>query len=81
MARSDDRLTPREREVLEGLCSGLACKEIAARLGLSPRTIDVHRTSIYRALGVHCLAQVINRAILRGLYDPWAALNAAEERS
>ncbi len=70
----DDRLTSREREVLELLCAGYVAKEIAAKLGISPKTVDAHRTSIYRLLDVHTIAGLINRAILRGLYDPRAAL-------
>jgi two-component system, LuxR family, response regulator FixJ len=45
-------LSPREREVLGLLLEGLTNKEMGARLGLSPRTVDVHRTNILKKLGV-----------------------------
>ncbi|MFO0590327.1 MAG: helix-turn-helix transcriptional regulator [Polyangiaceae bacterium] len=47
-------LTPRQRDVTALLVStGLSCKEIAARLGLSEGTIRTHMERIYRAFGVH----------------------------
>ncbi|MEK2474559.1 ATP-binding protein [Streptomyces noursei] len=45
-------LTTREREVAELAASGVRTREIAERLTLSPRTIDVHLTRVYRKLGV-----------------------------
>ena len=46
-----DRLTPRERQMVEGLCLGKANKEIARDLGLSEPTIKLHMKSLYRKLG------------------------------
>ena len=43
---SPDVLTSRETEVLRGLAEGKSNKEVAARLGISPRTIDAHRAHI-----------------------------------
>ena len=45
-------LTGREREVLRLVAQGLRTGEVAAELGLSPRTVDVHLRAIYRKLGV-----------------------------
>jgi NarL family two-component system response regulator YdfI len=45
-------LTDREREVLEGMASGERSKEIAARLGITERTVKAHLASIYNKLGV-----------------------------
>jgi DNA-binding NarL/FixJ family response regulator len=45
-------LTPREREVLELLATGLANKQIARRLGITERTVKAHLTSIFGELGV-----------------------------
>ena len=45
-------LTGREREVLRLVAQGLRTGEVAAALGLSPRTVDVHLRAIYRKLGV-----------------------------
>jgi len=58
-------LTPREREVSVYLVNGLSCKEIAAQLRISHRTVEVHRGSIMRKLGVKNTAEMVSRIILR----------------
>jgi RNA polymerase sigma factor (sigma-70 family) len=57
------RLTPRERDVLEQAARGLHAKEIAAALGISPRTVEVHKTRIMEKLGVRNLAELVRFAI------------------
>jgi RNA polymerase sigma factor (sigma-70 family) len=57
------RLTAREREVLEHAAQGLHAKEIAAALGISPRTVEVHKTRIMDKLGVRNLAELVRFAI------------------
>ena len=64
-----DRLTTRQREVLALLVSGLGNKEIAARLGVSPKTVMHHTTAIYRTLGVRGRAEAAVLAIRAGLVD------------
>lgn len=46
------RLTPREREVLAGLLRAQSSKEIARRIGINPKTVDVHRANLMKKLGV-----------------------------
>jgi len=58
-----DRLTAREREVLEQAAQGLHAKEIAAALGISPRTVEVHKTRIMEKLGVRNVAELVRFAI------------------
>jgi DNA-binding NarL/FixJ family response regulator len=53
-----DELTRREREVAQLICSGMKRKEIAERLRISTRTVDVHLTRIYRKTGVHSNTQL-----------------------
>ncbi|MGE0482417.1 MAG: response regulator transcription factor [Phycisphaerae bacterium] len=53
------RLTPREHEVLAHLVRGSAPKETAAALGLSRKTVDVHRGHILMKLGVASVAEVV----------------------
>jgi two-component system response regulator DctR len=47
------RLTPREMEILEHIKSGKSSKHIARELGISPKTVDVHRAHIMRKLNIH----------------------------
>jgi RNA polymerase sigma factor (sigma-70 family) len=52
-------LTPREREVLEHAVNGLHAKEIASALGISPRTVEVHRMRIMEKLEVRNIAELV----------------------
>ncbi|HEX8125258.1 MAG TPA: response regulator transcription factor [Allosphingosinicella sp.] len=60
-------LTPREREVLAGLAEGLANKTIAYDLGLSPRTVEIHRANLMQKLGVHSLSEALRIAFAAGM--------------
>jgi RNA polymerase sigma factor (sigma-70 family) len=53
------RLTPREREVLEQAVDGKHAKEIATALGISPRTVEVHKTRIMDKLEVRNIAELV----------------------
>jgi RNA polymerase sigma factor (sigma-70 family) len=53
------RLTLREREVLAHAVRGLHAKEIAAALGISPRTVEVHKTRIMEKLDVRNIAELV----------------------
>jgi RNA polymerase sigma factor (sigma-70 family) len=57
------RLTSREREVLEHAVKGLHAKEIAAVLGISSRTVEVHKTRIMEKLEVRNIAELVRFAI------------------
>lgn len=65
--RTDDGLTDRQKEVLSLIASGRSSKEIAARLGLSPKTVDVHRSRIMERLGVRDVASLTRYAVRNGL--------------
>jgi RNA polymerase sigma factor (sigma-70 family) len=54
-----DALTPREREVLEVIAEGLTHRQIGEKLGISPRTVEVHKGRIMEKLGVGSLAELI----------------------
>jgi two-component system, LuxR family, response regulator FixJ len=60
-------LSPREREVLEGLVGGRSNKEIAYDLGLSVRTVEVHRSRMMERLDVGQFAEAIRLAVLARL--------------
>lgn len=55
-------LTPRERDVLVAFSDGAPNKVVAARLDLSPRTVEMHRARIFRKLGVANLPQALSHA-------------------
>ncbi|MDO9622483.1 MAG: response regulator transcription factor [Pseudomonas sp.] len=63
---ADDELTPREREVLQMLAQGLSNKAIARMLDISVRTVETHRLSIRRTLGVDTPAGLVSYALERG---------------
>jgi len=62
-----DLLTDREREVLKLLADGLSVKEVAARLGRSAKTAEVHKYNLMRKLGVHDRAGLVRYAIAHRL--------------
>lgn len=64
---SYDRLSPREREILKLLAEGLSVKDIAVRLNLSTKTVDVHKYNLMRKIDVHDRAELIKYAIQKRL--------------
>jgi DNA-binding NarL/FixJ family response regulator len=65
-----DRLSRREREVLQLLCRGLSARAIAAELGLSVFTVRVYRANIMRTLDIHRTTALVAYAVQHGLVDP-----------
>jgi DNA-binding NarL/FixJ family response regulator len=61
------QLTARERQVLVGVASGHTNREIALRLGISHRTVESHRESLMRKLGVRTVAGLTRLALEAGL--------------
>jgi DNA-binding NarL/FixJ family response regulator len=66
-AKGGDELTPRQREVLQLIAEGRSAKEIAAVLGISPRTAEFHKARIMESLGVQSTAELIQHAMRIGL--------------
>lgn len=62
-------LTPRERDVLQGLARGLPNKTIAYDLGISPRTVEVHRANLMAKMEVRSLSEALRIAFSAGLGD------------
>lgn len=65
-----ERLTPREREVLTHLVSGTSNKSLAEALGVSSRTIEVHRSRIMTKMAASSLAELVRMAIIMGIITP-----------
>jgi len=66
-------LTPRERDVLEGLVRGHPNKTIAYDLDISPRTVEIHRANLMSKLGVASLSEALRIAFAAGLGDKSAS--------
>lgn len=62
-----DKLTQREREVLQYIVQGKSNREIAAVLHLSVNTVSVHRANLMQALGIHRTADLVVYALRHGL--------------
>lgn len=60
-------LTRRERELLEGIVAGLSNKGAAQSMGISIRTVEIHRSSLMRSLGAKSVADAVRLALLAGI--------------
>ncbi|MDF2465085.1 MAG: putative response regulator, NarL [Ramlibacter sp.] len=67
---ADDELTHRQVEILKLIAQGRASKEIAYELGLSPKTVDVHRARIMERLRLNDIASLTLYAVRKGLVKP-----------
>lgn len=64
-----DRLSPREREILQLIAEGKTNKEIATRLNLSVYTVDSHRGKVMEKLNLHSTGELVRFAMKQGLVD------------
>ncbi|HEX8202318.1 MAG TPA: response regulator transcription factor [Isosphaeraceae bacterium] len=65
-----ERLSPRQREILQLVAEGNTSKDIARKLNLSVKTVETHRTQLMDALDVHDIAGLVRSAIRLGLISP-----------
>jgi len=65
-----DTLTPREREVMAHVVSGLMNKQVAGLIGLSEITVKIHRGHVMRKMGVRSLADLVRHAEALGISAP-----------
>ena len=66
-AGREDRLPVRQREILQLVAEGLTLKEIASTLGLSPKTVEYHKSKLMEQLGLHTTAELTKYALAHGL--------------
>ncbi len=71
---SGGELTARERQILALVAAGNSNRDIAERLGVSPKTVDNHRTNLMRKLDVHSVAELLSYALKEGYLDSSAQL-------
>ena len=62
-----DALTPREREVFQLAAEGLSNPQIAERLSLSPRTVEMHRGNLMKKLALNSQTDLVKYAVKRGM--------------
>jgi DNA-binding NarL/FixJ family response regulator len=65
-----ERLTPRQREILQLIAEGQTTKEIARTLNLSVKTVEMHRSQLMERLQIHDVAGLVRYAIRTGLVSP-----------
>jgi DNA-binding NarL/FixJ family response regulator len=65
----EERLTPREQEILELVAQGQSNRRIAATLGISEHTVKFHLASIYGKLGASTRTEAVRRGLRRGLIE------------
>jgi DNA-binding NarL/FixJ family response regulator len=70
-------LSAREVQVFNLLIAGVRAKEIAARLHLSPKTVDTYRSSLMRKLEIYDVAGLVRFAVQNNLLPPWSRPHAA----
>jgi FixJ family two-component response regulator len=63
-----ETLTPREREILALVASGLMNKQVAAELGLAEITVKIHRGHIMKKMGARSLADLVRKAEMLGIH-------------
>ncbi|MBN9265445.1 MAG: DNA-binding response regulator, partial [Hyphomicrobium sp.] len=61
-----DTLSPREQEVLHLAARGLTSREMASELGISPRTVEVHRAAVMHKTGAASVADLVRLVLLIG---------------
>ena len=66
MAVTESRLTPREQEVAQLIADGASNKEAGRRLGISPRTVELHRAHLMAKLGAKNAADLVRIVLSRG---------------
>ena len=65
-----ERLSPRQREILQLIAEGHTTKEIALKLNIGVKTVEMHRTQLMEALDIHDIAGLVRYAIRMGVITP-----------
>jgi DNA-binding NarL/FixJ family response regulator len=67
---SEDRLTSREREIVQLLSEGKSSKEVASVLGISVKTAETHRANVMRKLEIHSVSELVRYAVRNQIIEP-----------
>lgn len=66
---TDERLTPREREVVQLLAEGRSNKEVACALGISVKTAETHRAHVMRTLDLNSVCELVHYAVRQNIIE------------
>jgi len=69
-AATRNRLTAREREIVQLLAEGKSNKEVAATLNISVKTAETHRTNIMNKLDLHSISELVRYAVRNNIVEP-----------
>ena len=69
-AAQRNRLTAREREIVQLLAEGKSNKEVAATLNISVKTAETHRTNIMNKLDLHSISELVRYAVRNNIVEP-----------
>jgi DNA-binding CsgD family transcriptional regulator len=64
------RLSSREREIVQLLAEGQSSKEVAVTLGISVKTAETHRSNIMRKLEIHSVSELVRYAVRNRMVEP-----------
>lgn len=68
--RIGDRLTSREREIVQLLSEGKSSKEVASTLNISVKTAETHRANVMRKLDIHSVSELVRYAVRNQIIEP-----------
>jgi DNA-binding NarL/FixJ family response regulator len=70
LERIGDRLTSREREIVQLLSEGKSSKEVASTLNISVKTAETHRANVMRKLDMHSVSELVRYAVRNQIIEP-----------
>jgi DNA-binding NarL/FixJ family response regulator len=65
-----ERLTAREREIVQLIAEGKSSKEVASSLGISVKTAETHRANVMRKLEIHTVTELVRYAVRNQIVEP-----------
>jgi RNA polymerase sigma factor (sigma-70 family) len=65
-----NRLTPREREIVQLVVEGKSSKEVAESLNISVKTAETHRSNLMRKLQLHTVSELVRYAVRNKIIEP-----------
>ena len=70
IAQARERVTSREREIIQLLCDGQKNRDIASSLSISVKTVETHRSNVMRKLEIHSISELVRYAMRNQIIEP-----------